>query len=462
MACLDWAVGGPDRGRQTHAATRLLARHPEIARTSIWTAVACGEIEDVERILRADAGAAFEKGGPRGWPPLLYLCSVRLAIPGKWSENALTIARLLLDHGADPNAYYQGGNEDIHYTAITCLVGRGEEQAAVHPKARELAALLLDRGAEPNDMQFYYNAFAGHASQRFLADDDFVWLLELMYQRSLALGRAEDWKDPDWKMLGMGAYGAGAWYLLSNALKVNALRLAEWALSHGANPNPPRASDHRTPEGSLYEQAVRTGRREFAALLERYGASATVPVDPNMDDRAAIFEAAEQDRVEDVAAILDRGVSPDVEQPKSRTRLLHTAAYSGATRVVALLVERGAEIDPRDATHGTTPIYWAYWGRRPECVDLLAPVSRDVWALVPSGKLDRLRDLLRTEPRLAMSHFDGGTPLFFLPDDEHVAAEIARLFIAHGADRQVRRKDGTTAATLARARGLDEAAELLS
>ncbi len=28
MACLDWYVGGPQRPRQTHAAGRLLARHP--------------------------------------------------------------------------------------------------------------------------------------------------------------------------------------------------------------------------------------------------------------------------------------------------------------------------------------------------------------------------------------------------------------------------------------------------
>ena len=175
-----------------------------------------------------------------------------------------------------------------------------------------------------------------------------------------------------------------------------------------------------------------------------------------------LFQAAEQDRVEEVAALLERGVSPDIEQPGSRTRPLHVAAYNGAARVVRLLVERGAEIDPRDANHGTTPIYWAYWGRRPQCVDLLAPVSRDVWALVPAAKLERLREVLREEPRLATSRYEGGTPLFFLPDDERVAADIVRLMLEHGADASVARADGSTAADIARARGLDEAATLLS
>src|SRR4029453_2095388 len=60
MACLDWAIGGPDRLRHTHAATRLLHPHPEIAQLTIWTAVACGEIEEVERLLARNPAAASE------------------------------------------------------------------------------------------------------------------------------------------------------------------------------------------------------------------------------------------------------------------------------------------------------------------------------------------------------------------------------------------------------------------
>jgi len=459
MACLDWAVGGPERLRQMHAAKRLLDRHPEIATHHFLTAVACGNAEAVDRALAERPAVASEARGPRGWPPLLYLCSVRLPTQGAWSENAVRIARALLDHGADPNAYYEGGNSEIHYTALTCLVGRGEEQAPVHPKARELAALLLERGAEPYDVQFLYNAYAGHASHRYLADDDFVWLLEMIYQRSLALGRERDWQDPHWPMLMMGGYGGGAWYLLSSAMKGNLQRLAEWVLSHGASPNPPRATDGRTPQGTLYEQAIRTGRHEFAALLARYGAETTGVA--ALDDVALLFEAADQDRADLAGEILERGVSPNVEQPRSKVRPLHNAAYNGSTHVVRLLIERGAEIDPCDANHGATPIYWAFWGRRPQCVELLAPHSRDTWTLTCAGKLARLRDVLAAEPRLARARDEHDTILFYLPDDEQVAAEIVKLLLANGADPTVKRPDGTTAADVARARGLDEAAELL-
>jgi uncharacterized protein len=111
---------------------------------------------------------------------------------------------------------------------------------------------------------------------------------------------------------------------------------------------------------------------------------------------------------------------------------------------------------------GTTPINWAFWGGSREAVDLLAPLTQDTFALTRAGKVERLREVLANAPRRAQTRDEHDTILFYLPDDERAAAEIVELLLANGADPTVKRRDGTTAADIARARGLDRAAELLA
>ncbi len=78
MACIDGTVGGTLRTAQTHAAGRLLRAHPELAGYDFYTAVICGDVELVRRRLDENPSLADQAGGPRGWTPLLYLCTTRL------------------------------------------------------------------------------------------------------------------------------------------------------------------------------------------------------------------------------------------------------------------------------------------------------------------------------------------------------------------------------------------------
>jgi hypothetical protein len=145
-ACPDHHVrGGPDHVMARHTAMKVLDRHPDIARASIHTAVVCGEVDEVKRILaerpeavsekrparadeRAGAGGSgdrfHKKLAPKNWEPLLYLCFTRLPLVAV-NDNALAIARLLLDHGADPNGYFGAG--DCRYTPLVGVIGEGEE-----------------------------------------------------------------------------------------------------------------------------------------------------------------------------------------------------------------------------------------------------------------------------------------------------------------------------------------------
>src|SRR5262245_59965109 len=279
-ACADpiLANGPADHVSRSQAALRILTRYPEIARYNIHTAVVCGNLEEVERILKENPEAASEARGPIRkrqirereslWTPLLHLCYGRLPLAAA-GDNAVAIARALLDHGANPNDYFEVGTHPNRYTALCGVAGEGEDGAPPHPQKEALARLLLERGAEPYDIQLQYNThFHG----------DILWYMELMYEFSVKAGRQADWDDPNWSMLDHGPYGCGARYFLGIAMAKNNLGLAEWLLAHGASPNAAPPPHPKASKRTLYEEALRKGFTEMADLLTRYGATRSAPV----------------------------------------------------------------------------------------------------------------------------------------------------------------------------------------
>jgi ankyrin repeat protein len=155
-ACPDHTVrGGPSHVTARNTAGRLLRLHPEIVESGLVPALILGDVARVERILAADPNAVNERLAPKDWTPLLYLCFTRLPSHSDASDNAVEIARLLLDAGADPNAHFMAG--DSRYTPMVGAIGEGEEERPPHPRRDELVRLLLERGAEPYDIQVAYN-----------------------------------------------------------------------------------------------------------------------------------------------------------------------------------------------------------------------------------------------------------------------------------------------------------------
>ena len=167
------------------------------------------------------------------------------------------------------------------------------------------------------------------------------------------------------------------------------------------------------------------------------------------------------DRADVVAFLLDLGIPIEIED-RHKNRPLHTAAAHDALRVAALLIERGAEIDPVETNWDNTPLDFAVYHQKPRMIELLSRVSRDVWNLTFTGNLERLRVVLGEKPeRARVVNENGGTLLMCLPDDEDRANEIARLLIDHGADPSIRNTEGRAAADLAERRGMVEVAEML-
>ena len=469
-ACWDHTVHGKGDHRMCDAAAqRLLAHYPEIARDSLYTAVVCGDIREVERMLTERPATVGERGGARHWTPLLYLSYARFSHQPA-IDNALAMMRLLLDGGADPNDYYMAGHS--RYSTLVGIAREGEQDAPPHPRREELFALLLERGAYMYDAQVLYNNhFSG----------DILWWLKLVHAHAVKNGRTEEWDDPNWTMLDMGGYGPGALFILECAVRKNDVALAEWALTHGASPNAinpkhPRLSGRHT----LYAEAVRRNRTEIADLLRRHGANTVIaPLEGeaafidaclrlDRDEAARLaaahpeylrspepmFTAAKLDRPDALALLLDLGVPLEIAD-HTNARALHHAASGNAISAAQFLIERGAEIDPRESNWGAVPIGWAAHGDRQQMVDLLSQYSRNVWTLAFRGYVERVREVLREDPTRAQVKSDEGiTPLWWLPDDEDKALQIAELLIAHGADPAAQSVRGTTAADWARKRGM--------
>jgi len=488
LACLHYGIAAgtraytdaPDGPERWQRAARILARHPEVGRASLHTAVVCGDTDEVRRRLSARRAAVSEKGGREGWEPMLFLCYGRLPTAPA-AANAVAIATLLLDHGADPNVEWthDWGQRRLAWSALCGVIGDGEGgpvNCPPHPRAEELAALLLDRGASPRQGQALYNTM--------LRGDDPRWL-KVLIARGLGPGDPIPWEaDASTSLFD---------YLLGHAVERNQLQRAAILLEHGASPAHARGR-------SWYERALLAGSVEMAELLARHGAArseltgadafrfACLRGDRPVAERllaehpeltremnGAMVEAARRDLVEAARLLLDLGCSPDagLDGPHGGYRALHQAACVNNTAVAELLVARGADVDARDETHRSTPLGWAVHTGMPATIALFARHTRDVFTLAASAQIEPLRALLSREPDLAnatagarlglgkSSVEAGETPLWALPDDEERAVDVAELLLAFGADPRRRNPAGQTAGDKARSRGLDDVAERL-
>jgi ankyrin repeat protein len=150
-----------------------------------------------------------------------------------------------------------------------------------------------------------------------------------------------------------------------------------------------------------------------------------------------MFEAARRNDTAAMTLLFDLGVSADVEAA-DHTRALHIAGRADSLEAAALLVAKGAEIDPVETTWQGTPIGAATYSGCQRVIDFLSRSSRDIGTLAFNGKVERVRELVEADPSLARTTADGDSLLFWLPrDDEARAVAIARLLLEQGADPSV-------------------------
>ncbi len=368
LACLTYGDDDPDRFRR---AELLLREHGWLARASIHTIAATGEVGAARELLDRDPSQASLAGGPHGWEPLLYLTYSR--VPLGAGRSGVAVARLLLEHGADPNAGYLWEGLIPPFTALTGALGGGGDLPK-HEEELALARLLLQAGADANDGQALYNQGWGpHPGEDWL---------DLLFEFGLGTGDGGPWRrllgerqDSPRKMLEDLLMAAASHGLTDRVRRL----LARGVDAEG------REMKHPIYRGrSPVQEAALNGHLDIVSLLVDAGASwehdqvdelvamamagdrgtvdRLLAADPGLRGRAIercpdqLVRAAEQSSYDAVALLIELGFDVNA---RSRTAPLHEAAMRGNLPVIKLLLDHGADPSIHDTGFDATPAGWA-------------------------------------------------------------------------------------------------------
>jgi ankyrin repeat protein/ketosteroid isomerase-like protein len=385
LACLTYGDDHPDRPRRALA---LLEQHDWLARASIHTIAATGLLDAARELLDRDPAQASLVGGPHRWEPLLYLTYSRVALsPGR---SAIAVARLLLEHGADPNAGYLWEGLVPPFTALTGALGGGGN-VPKHQEEIALARLLLTAGADPNDGQALYN--------RGWGPDPLQDWLELLFEFGLGTGDGGPWR----RLLGERQDSPTAMVedLLMAAAAHGLTDRVVMLLRRGVNPDG-QGSRHPIHQGrSPVQEAALSGHQDVVTLLvaagaswdhdqvdelvsaamagDRGGVDRLLAADPSLRQLAIerqpnlLVRAAEQGRYAAVALLIELGFDVNA---KDRTAPLHEAAMRGDLDVIRLLLDHGADANVRDTGYHATPAGWAEHHGAREAQAMLTAVQR--------------------------------------------------------------------------------------
>jgi ankyrin repeat protein len=483
LACITYFDG--DHPSRRERARQFLAGKPQIAKANIYTAVAVGDVAAVADLLTKNADV-HAKGGPFDWEPLLYAAYSRLDRNAE-GHSTLQVARLLIEHGADPNAGFLwdwGGQFPCLCTALTGVLGLGEADAQraegplyqpPHQYCFEFARLLLEAGADPNDNQGLYNRM------QYPNDEH----LKLLFEYGLGKDQGGPWFQrffQHWPRVDNRSPSDILSYQLRYAVKANYFDRVKLLVENGADVNV--ISQYPAAARSPYAEAVYHGHQEIADYLVAKGAKrialsaadafaaacnradadharGLVASDPSLldDPGELLTSAAEEGRADRLRLLMDLGF--DVDGKAGRASPLHCAALAGQLDTVKLLVEFGANVDVRDPDYDGTPLSAAQYKGQRDVVEYLLQFA-PIWEAVKFGGLDRVRKLLRENPECVnVRHDDGQTPLHYLHGSTQHGEEMIELLIEHGADINARDNAGRTPADQMLQSGRPDLADVL-
>lgn len=166
--------------------------------------------------------------------------------------------------------------------------------------------------------------------------------------------------------------------------------------------------------------------------------AAEEPISPQPSDERdkALIQGAFDGDLSMVQGLVKKGASIDATGPKKRTAMIWAAA-NGHTPVVKFLHGAGADINAKDS-NGQTPLMFAVKGSHVEAVEYLLENGADINA----------RSIKQGFTALITAAAVGN-------------ANVVRLLLEHGADKDIAERDGNTALDRAGQYGHPDIAALL-
>lgn len=372
------------------AARRLLDASPEIATFDVSTAAVLGDVAAVRELVGAKPDAAVTPDARRGWPPLLYAChSGWHRVDAARAEGILQAAWFLLDSGADPASSNGRPSRHGYRSALFGAAGIANNAA--------VTSLLVRYGANPDDDDSLYHAaeHTDRACLRVLLGHGATVAGTNAFAAAIRPGNVEGVRllleaggDPGRPVpdgIADGYLPTKEMAPLPLAVTTCGVDVVEPLLVAGADPNA-RGTDHL----SVVRRAARKGNQDVVDLLLRYGArDDTTDVDRfvgaclradrdtaerilatepdlaahgSLADVGTLADAAEYADPAAVRMMLELGFPVAVRRPEDGATALHAAAYAGRVGIVALLLERGADVNAPDGQWGCTALAWASVG----------------------------------------------------------------------------------------------------
>ena len=377
----------------------------------------------------------------------------------------LEMVRLLLDHGADPEASAEGdvGSKPLHQVSYgkyrsqedgvrvaQLLLERGADvntrrndhwtplHVASYFGNVEIVRLLLDHGADPET-----NAEGDMGSKplhkvsygKYRSQEDGVRVAQLLPERGADVNTR---RNDDWTPLHVASYFGN----------VEIVRLL---LDHGADPEA-NAEDHMGDK-PLHQVSCGSYRSPedgvcVAQLLLERGADVNTR---RNDHQTPLHLASYLGIVEIVRLLLDHGADPEANaEGNVGSKPLHMVSYGkyrsqeDGVRVAQLLLERGADVNTRRNDHWTSLHAASYLG-----------IVEIVRLLLDHG----------ADPEANAEGDVGSKPLHFVSFGEYRSQEdgvrVAQLLLEHGVDVNTRRNNRWTPLHIASLLGKFEIAQVL-